>query len=261
MNVARILVVCLLLAATASAQRPGGRGQGRGAGRMQDPRAQLEDDVRREFSRVVRERVGLSDDQMQKLGPLTQKYEQQRRQTQMDERNTRIRLQAALLDSNPSDSTRINQFLQQLLDVQKRRVAIAEAEQNELGTIMNAHQRARYLGLQEQVRRRLEQMRPFPGGPPDGPGPGGGRQPGNQFGRPPGDSSNVRLAVSPMRGSIAIDGVERGKGRLVVTLPFGWHKVAFSAEGCDSAQDSILVNRGSAQVLSRSLSGKAADCK
>lgn len=141
---------------------------------MQDSRAQLEDDVRREFARAVRERVGLNDEQMQKLAPLTQKYEEQRRQTQADERNTRIRLQATLLDSNPADSTKINQYLQQLLDGQKRRITIAESEQKELGTIMDAHQRARYLGFQEQVRRRLEQMRPFPGGPP----------PGAPFGRP-----------------------------------------------------------------------------
>ncbi|HEX7952991.1 MAG TPA: hypothetical protein VF523_08000 [Burkholderiales bacterium] len=168
----------MIVAVTASAQRPGRQGQARGGQRM-DSRAQLENDVRREFARVVQERVGLNDDQMQKLGPLTQKYEQQRRETQLDERNTRIRLQAALLDSNAADSTKINQYVQQLLDAQKRRVAIAESEQRELGTIMNAHQRARYLGLQEQVRRRLEQMRPFPGGPPNGTPPGANGRRGN----------------------------------------------------------------------------------
>ncbi|MEK7401250.1 MAG: hypothetical protein AABZ80_02690 [Gemmatimonadota bacterium] len=151
---------------------------------MQDQRAQLEDDVRREFARAVRERVGLNDDQMQKLGPLTRKYEEQRRQTQADERNTRIRLQAALLDENPADSAKVNQLVQQLLDIQKRRVAIAEAEQKELGSIMTAHQRARYLGLQEQVRRRLEQMRPGMGGPPEGMPPRDGPPPAPESAAP-----------------------------------------------------------------------------
>lgn len=168
MKASRVLAALLLCAGATGAwgQRPGRPMAGRGQGRMQEPRAQLEDDVRREFARVVRERVGLSDEQMRKLGPLTRKYEVQRRQTQVDERNARIRLQAALLDDNPADSARVNQLVQQLLDIQKQRVAIAEAEQKELGTIMSAHQRARYLGLQEQVRRRLEQMRPAPGGQP-----------------------------------------------------------------------------------------------
>jgi hypothetical protein len=198
----RVACVALLLGGTASlllAQRPN-RQMGRNPGRP-DQRAQLEGDVRREFARIVRERVGLSDAQMQKLGPLTQKFEDQRRQTQVDERNARIRLQAALLDDVPGDSAKVNALVGQLLDVQKRRLAIAEAEQKELGTIMTAHQRARFLGVQEQVRRRMEQMRP---GPDDGGAPGGfGGRPSN---RPddgnsdrPGDSTSLRVAATTIR--------------------------------------------------------------
>jgi len=46
-----------------------------------------------------------------------------------------------------------------MVDIQKRRVAILESEQHDLATIITPIQRARYMALQEQVRRRLEQMR------------------------------------------------------------------------------------------------------
>lgn len=146
-------------------------------------RSDLEDLVRRGFARAVRERVGLSDDQMAKLGPITRKFEEQRRQTQADEREARMKLQGLVMVGADGDSIRIKQFIAQLNEAHRRRFQIDEAEQKELAGIMTPLQLAKFLGMQEQVRRRLEQMRPFPGGPPDGTDPvgaAGGRNP-----RPP----------------------------------------------------------------------------
>jgi len=142
-------------------------------------RALLEGQVRREFARAVRNRVGLSDEQMQKLGPLTQRYEEQRRRLQMDERDARMTLQGAILGDVPADSAKVEQLLDKLLDVQRQRFQLAEAEQKELAGFMTPIQRAKYLALQEQVRRRLEQLRPPPGAPfRDGQDPRGGRRQG-----------------------------------------------------------------------------------
>lgn len=122
-------------------------------------RAQLEMQVRRNFGRLVRQGVGLSDDQMRRLVPVTQRYEQQRRQLQMQERDARMSLRA-IVDGGPSgDSARVNQLLQTLIDVQKRRVQILEAEQRDLAAFMTPVQRAKFMAVQEQFRRRLEQMR------------------------------------------------------------------------------------------------------
>jgi Spy/CpxP family protein refolding chaperone len=124
-------------------------------------RARLEGEVRRTFARAVRERVGLSEDQMRRLAPLTQKHEQQRRALQQQERRARLALQAQLRGDTP-DTAAVSGLLAALLDVQRRRVQMIEAEHRDLATVMTPVQRARYLGLQEQVRRRMEQMRQRP---------------------------------------------------------------------------------------------------
>jgi len=122
-------------------------------------RARLEGQLRRGFAQLVRNRVGLSDDQMMRLRPMAQRFEQQRRQLQMEERDTRVSLRTSLQAGQSADARQVDQLLQHMIDIQKRRVAILEAEQRDLATIMTPIQRARYMALQEQIRRRLEQMR------------------------------------------------------------------------------------------------------
>ena len=122
-------------------------------------RAQLETQVRRNFARLVREGVGLSNEQMRRLVPVTQRYEQQRRQLQMQERDARVSLRAIVEGGQSGDSAQVSQLLQTLIDVQKRRVQILEAEQRDLGAFMTPMQRAKFMAAQEQFRRRVEQMR------------------------------------------------------------------------------------------------------
>jgi Spy/CpxP family protein refolding chaperone len=143
-------------------------------------RARLEGEIRRTFARAVRERVGLSDEQMRRLAPLTQNHEQQRRRLQQEERTARVALQTQLRSDAP-DTAAVSRLLDTLLDVQRRRMQMIEAEHRDLATVMSPVQRARYLGLQEQVRRRMEQMRQGP--PPGAPGGEGGNRPGRR--RPP----------------------------------------------------------------------------
>lgn len=161
MSVTRIgtLVVAISLsvaAGEAAAQRPAGGGD-----RASDSvgRARLEGEIRRGFARVVRERVGLSDQQMRQLEPISRRHEQQRRQLQLEERQTRASLRNLVRDNQPGDSATVSQLLRNLIEIQKRRIQSLEVEQRELATIMSPVQRARYMALQEQVRRRLEQMR------------------------------------------------------------------------------------------------------
>lgn len=130
---------------------------------QQAERARLEGEIRRGFARAVRQRVGLTDDQMRRLAPLTQKHETQRRQLQADERRARVALQTELRAPSP-DSAVVARQLDSLLAVHRRRLQLTEAEHRELATVMTPVQRARYFALQEQFRRRVEQMRQ--GGPP-----------------------------------------------------------------------------------------------
>lgn len=122
-------------------------------------RARLEGEVRRGFARAVRQRVGLSDEQMTRLRPVAMRYEQQRRQLQMEERGTRLSLRDAMAKEETAGANEIDALLGKMLDIQKRRVQLLESEQRDLAAIMTPVQRAKYMALQEQVRRRMEQMR------------------------------------------------------------------------------------------------------
>jgi len=152
------------LVTTAEAQRPRLGARGAANARVQSSqdsvdRARLEGEVRRGFGRAVRQRVGLSNDQIARLIPLSQRYEQRRRGLQLEERETRMSLRALLLNEATPDQKQVDQLQQRLLSLQKRRVELLETEQRDLAEIMTPVQRAKYMALQEQIRRRLEQMR------------------------------------------------------------------------------------------------------
>jgi hypothetical protein len=122
-----LLAVPALLAAQPPRQAPQG----------QEPeRARLEGEIRRGFARAVRQRVGLNDDQMRRLAPLTQRHEQERRQIQMDERRSRLALQAELMGATP-DTAAVARLLDALRDVQRRRYQLIETEHRDLATVMN----------------------------------------------------------------------------------------------------------------------------
>jgi hypothetical protein len=53
----------------------------------------------------------------------------------------------------------VSKLLRTLVELQQRRTHVLAAEQIELATIMSPVQRAKYMAMQEQIRRRLEQMR------------------------------------------------------------------------------------------------------
>lgn len=174
------LVVLLVSATGVQAQRPRAGGAPPALAAQGTPdsagRARLEGDIRRGLARAVRKGVGLSDEQMTRLIPVTQRYEQQRRQLQMDERNARLALRASIRAQQPADDGQVDRHLQTLVDVQKRRAQLLESEQRDLATFMTPLQRARYMAIQEQLRRRLEQMRQrrmqlFEGEVPPGPQP------------------------------------------------------------------------------------------
>lgn len=122
-------------------------------------RAQLEQRFRQMLYQATRRRVGLTDAQMSKLVPVNQRFETQRRSIQRQERETRLALRAAMLDSAHADQSKVAGYLDRLMQLQHQRVDMLEQEQRDLAEFMTPLQRARYTALQEQVRRRVEQLR------------------------------------------------------------------------------------------------------
>jgi Spy/CpxP family protein refolding chaperone len=171
------LVALLGLCQTAVAQGaqadPATRRGGAGRGRFNQPpageRVALERQVKQTIARVVRRQLNLNDQQMAQLTRVDQKFEVQKRQLEREERMTRQGLRVAMLDSANADSAKFSQSIAQLIQFQRRRADILEGEQKELSGFLTPRQRAQYLAIQEQVRRRLEQAGrggPPPVGPP-----------------------------------------------------------------------------------------------
>lgn len=120
---------------------------------------QMEQRVRERIAAVVQNRLQLTDDQMKRLRDVNTKYEAQRRKLVTDERDARIVLRAELQRGKQGDQTRISDAVDRLFKTQRARIDLAEQEQRDLSAFMTASQRAGYLALQDQIRRRVDEMR------------------------------------------------------------------------------------------------------
>lgn len=170
----------LVLPADGIAQRAGS--QRAGAPRADSTRrAALEQRARTRTGEMLQQRLGLSPEQMQRLAPVRERVEQQRRALIEQERQARTILRAELASGDSADQARVAQQLDRLIAVQRDRVALLQQEQRSLAEFLTPVQRARYQGLREAVGRRMrggQAMRPGKGGRPGMQGrPGAARRP------------------------------------------------------------------------------------
>jgi len=68
----------------------------------------------------------------------------------------------------------VNQLLRDMARIQRDRLDLLDNEQADLAKFLTPVQRAQYLGLQEQVRRRVEEVRDRPAFMNDSTAPPGG---------------------------------------------------------------------------------------
>jgi hypothetical protein len=154
MHVQRMLaLLAISIVATSSAihaQRPDSA-QGR--------RQALEQRVRQRMATTVQQRLGLNADQMRRLGEVNRDIEPERKLLNEQEREARVRLRGEAAFGDSANQERVARYLDQLIDAQRRRIELLSREQRALATFMTPVQRARYLAFQDQVRRRMEDMR------------------------------------------------------------------------------------------------------
>jgi hypothetical protein len=125
----------------------------------QPARQQLEARLRQGLWRVTKQRVGLDDAQMSRLTQTSQRFEARRRALAVDERQQRQTLRAEILAGNGANQDRVAEALDRLLALQRQRVDLQIEEQHEFSAFMTPLQRAKYAALQEQVRRRVENLK------------------------------------------------------------------------------------------------------
>ena len=99
----------------------------------------------------------LSDAQSTQLRATMGKFEVRRRQLLQDERSTRMALRKELQRGDSASDERVAPMIAGMLELQRRRVALVEDEQQELARFLTPVQRARYLALQENLRRKMQQ--------------------------------------------------------------------------------------------------------
>ena len=126
-------------------------------------RQALEQRVRQRMAAVVQQRLRLNSDQMRRLGEVNRDTETQRRLLQQQERDARVGLRAEVARGDSANQDRVARYVDQLIEVQRRRIDLLAREQRALADFMTPVRRAQYLAMQDQLRRRMEEMRGRPG--------------------------------------------------------------------------------------------------
>jgi Spy/CpxP family protein refolding chaperone len=125
---------------------------------MQDRQA-LETRFRERFRSVVRDRLSASEDQVNKLLEIEQRLGARRFELFRRERDVRREMRAAISAQTATDDAAMAQLITQSIQLQKQRIDLLETEQRELAAFLSPRQRVMYMGLQEQLRRQMEEVR------------------------------------------------------------------------------------------------------
>jgi len=150
------LFVCVLALGAAPAlgaqERPSSAAQ----------RDSLEERVRARMAQMLRVQVGLTDEQIRQLQATNRRFEGQRRALFAQERQVRGELGRILETRDTTQDARLAVLLDQTIKLQRDRLNLLEAEQKELATFLTPTQRARVFRIEEQIRRRMMEMRQQP---------------------------------------------------------------------------------------------------
>ncbi len=147
--------------ALASAQRgpPQGHPDRSGTPRTGAPSREIEQQLQRRIGQIMKERLALTDEQLTQLEAVTMRLERERRAVRGEDFRIRTALRAQLLSGDSASNDVVAELLDRMPRVERRRIELMETEQRELAQFLTPIQRARFLGLQEEIRRNMEQIR------------------------------------------------------------------------------------------------------
>jgi len=129
------------------------------AGRGVQPRRQaLEQQFRQRSEQIVRQRLNLSDDQVNRLRTVNANIGGQRNALLQQERAVRMSLRDEMGKGSAADQAKVAQLMAQAHDLQGKRFALQQDEAQQLSSFMTPVQVAQYVGLQAQIRQRIREM-------------------------------------------------------------------------------------------------------
>ena len=181
-----LLVVALLslnVVAPLEAQR--GRPMGRrGPGAS---RADLEQAVRARMAEMMQQRLGLTEEEGERLSEVVEGFAGQRRQVANQEQALRRRTEALMLEGGEDDAE-ATELLERMSDLRLEETELFRVEQEALLEILTPVQVLRLLQMREQLGQRIRRLRGQPG---RGDGRGDGRRGG--IGRGNGRGGDIGL--------------------------------------------------------------------
>lgn len=121
-------------------------------------RAALEQQFRQRTAALAQQKLGLTDAQLAQLEQTNARYEPQLNQLVVQERETRRQLRLEMSAGNAANQQHVSALLDNTISLQKQRIALVEAEQKDLARFLTPTQRAGYLALQAQIRRRAQEL-------------------------------------------------------------------------------------------------------
>jgi periplasmic protein CpxP/Spy len=145
-----VVAMCALIGGQAAAQRA--------AGSATPDRAALEQQFRQRSAKVAQQKLGLTDAQLAQLEQTSARYSPQLNQLLAQERETRRQLRLEMSAGNKANQQHVSALLDSSISFQKQRIAIVESEQKDLARFLTPTQRAGYIALQAQIRRRAQEL-------------------------------------------------------------------------------------------------------
>ena len=125
-----------------------------------NPRRQmLEQRLRERTGEIVQRRLQLNDAQMKQLQTTNRQFEQQRGTLLMREREIRRALRSEILSGDKANQQKVAQLLDQTMQMERQRLDLMQNEQRELARFLTPVQRAKLFGLQNELRRRTQELR------------------------------------------------------------------------------------------------------
>lgn len=129
--------------------------QDRSTGAMAE-RLRVEHTLREALARTVRQRLSLTDQQATRLMDVNRQYGENRLRLARDEMRIRRDLRLSIAGGDSARAPVTARLLDELLETQRQRLDLQQKEQSALSEFLTPEQRARYIGMMEQLRRRIQ---------------------------------------------------------------------------------------------------------
>ena len=121
-----------------------------------DERMRAENRLRASLAQAVRRRLNLTDEQTARLVDVNRRFSDERTAVIRNELHIRRELRSSIAGGDTTRSATTARLLDELLAVQRQRLDLQQREQEALSEFLTPEQRARFIGMMEQLRRRIE---------------------------------------------------------------------------------------------------------